>query len=778
MSAWQPTLPEFLDAMRAPAHWGVDLGDFSVGVDNAHVDVHLSDSFQAVATRTVRKLINAQVSAQLRGTPNQMVAVDDLEQFRQSYQGLFETALGRASGAAAVELPVLLQLSLLKWALQAAAGENRALREDYKQAAQDPQARGSGQSLEVHEQLVLLLRQGPVIERRVLQLLLRQVAKVETGPLEQLRAALLTEAWPLPPAAQFNPVLMVANLDQPEALATDYPVAQLAENGSTEWLSQANTALVEAFAPWLPEYCQRPPHPKTAANGPERRDQGSLPGFLGAELLLSNFVASAEYRGGKVTWLDEPENLRRLLDLPTADGAARAALLPAVWNTPDWLAFRTGIRALLHRRLEHLGLVERIILAYWLPALRRQLGAALSLSLFADFCTGLLSKRRLTQRLAALSLTQEPAESARVLERAAGALRRFTPAERGLYLDRFLVDFLSLRRDLKLAYKTFEAMDRIRLLTTPDEIDLSHANGTLHSFAAPTDQPAVAPRIRAHVVLKADVRGSTGMTDELCARGLNPAAHFSRNLFTPVNDLLAEFGAEKLFVEGDAVILALYDDAPDEPRPIVARACGLARSILDVVALQNVTNRKHGLPELELGLGIAYLAKEPHFLYDEGRRIMISPAINAAHRLSACSSRLQAAAWVPPEPAWRVFRVRHPATADGAEPEVLLSYNVNGIHLGATAFYQLKREVRLRRARLNDAEDADLYFLGSYRDRRGRNRTVAIRCARVHDWVRGRMGPRDPVGRHYFEVIADDAILSLLRRRAAEGAATDPTDPP
>jgi hypothetical protein len=83
-----------------------------------------------------------------------------------------------------------------------------------------------------------------------------------------------------------------------------------------------------------------------------------------------------------------------------------------------------------------------------------------------------------------------------------------------------------------------------------------------------------------------------------------------------VNRLLPELGAEKVFVEGDAVILALYDyesetgdgdSAPSSPTGLpVARACGLARSILRVVAMQNVLNRRHGLPELELGLGIAY----------------------------------------------------------------------------------------------------------------------------------------------------------------------------
>lgn len=778
MSRWRPDLPTFLAAMRTPARWGVELRDFAVGIDNAHVDVALSSSFHAVGIETVRNLVAEHVCGYLHGPPRQLVGAADLEQFRLAYLGLFETAIARAGRAATVELPVLLQLSILKWLLQSVTLENRNLRDSYKRAARNPELVDSGRSLEVHEQLVVLMRQGPAIERRVLQLLLHQITKVESGALEQLRAVMLTTAWPFPTSAQFNPVLLAPSLDQPDALAADYQVAHLAENGATEWLTQTGTALVGAFAPWLPDFCQRAPHPKRAHG--ERRDQGLLPGFLAAELLLSTFVAGEEYRAGKVSWLDEPDNLRQLLALPEADGRQAPSRLPTSFSSPEWLAFRAEVRTLLHRRLDHWGLTERIILAYWLPALRRQLGSGLSLSLLGDYCIGLMPKRRLGQRLASVQPELDPAEAARALDRTAAALRRFTPAERGVYLDRYLVDFLVLRRDLKLAYKTFEAIDRIRLLNDPAELGLSRANGTLYEFPAPTDPPPEAPRIRAHVVIKADVRGSTGMTDKLRARGLNPASHFSLNLFTPVNDLLPAFGAEKLFVEGDAVILALYDEGQDEPKPIVARACGLARSILDVVALQNVTNRKHGLPELELGLGIAFLPREPHFLYDDGRRIMISPAINAAHRLSACSSRLRAAAWTPPEPAWRVFSVRRPPPADGSEPATLLTWNVNGIQLGATAFYQLKREISLRRARLNDTEDADLYFLGRYRDRTGHNRTLAVRCARVHDWVGQRPGQRDPNGRHYFEVITDEDIITALRRRAgqdSEGAgASDPVN--
>ena len=770
MTGWRPSPVVFLEAMHEPPTWAVDLGGFVTGIDNVHLDVHLSPGFREQSTQAIRKLISEDVFASVNGSPTQLLGAADLDRLRQSCLSLFETAVERPEASVPADLLVLLQLALLKWLLQAVARESRGLADEYKQAGQDAHVHGTGRSLELHERLVMLLRQRPLINRRVLQLLLRQLRRLEAGPVGKLRGALSSDVWPLPNEAVFNPVLLVPSVDDPEALAADYPIANLAENGATDWLRRANDALVQSLAPYLPEYCRRTPRREVPSPGGdrarERSDQGLLKGFLSTELLLSGFMAGEEYRSGHTCWLDEPENLRRLLRLADNDADPRAALLPASWTSPGWLAFRGELRALLHRHLEHWGLGERIVLTYWLPTVRRQLGHPVPLSLLSDFCSGLMSRRSLAQRLAALDLSLEPTEAARVLERIQGALRRFGPTERGAYLDRFLVDFLVLRRDLKLAYKTHDAMDRIRLLEADDDIRLSRANGMLHEFAGPGEAGPVPRRIRAHAVVKADVRGSTRITEELCARGLNPASHFSLNLFAPVNKLLPEFGAEKLFVEGDAVILAIYEYESDGPATTVARACGLARSILQLVALQNVLNRKHGLPELELGIGIAYSPREPHFLYDDGHRIMISPAVNNADRLSGCSFRLRRSGLLPPERGRRVLVVRRPSSGTGSDVDETLAYNVNGIHLEQAAFFKLQREIRLRQARLAGDQPVDgIYFVGSYQDARGRNRSLAVHCAPVRDWQGGQLGDREPERRHYFEVVADERIAAVLRNR-------------
>jgi class 3 adenylate cyclase len=429
--------------------------------------------------------------------------------------------------------------------------------------------------------------------------------------------------------------------------------------------------------------------------------------------------------------------------------------------------FRQAVTAELHLCLQMHGLGERLSWVYWLASLRGQLGRGLPLGLLVEFFEGRLSRRRLIQRLEPQRTSAEATNLARLLERSLAETRRSALLGRGEELNRYLIDFVVLRRDLKLAYRVYEAMDRIRLLDAPDEVRLSRSNGSLIEFPCQGDLGPVPRRIRGHAVIKADVRGSTRITEMLRARGLNPASHFSLNFFDPVTKLLPDFGAEKLFVEGDAVILAIFEYDGEGPGMAVARACGLARKILQVVALQNVLNRRHELPELELGLGITFLPEEPNFLYDEGHRIMISGAINRADRLSSSSESLRRAGFSPGHPGFRVALVRDRRAPHG-QGEDLLRYNVNGIRLEESAFFKLQREMRLEQVRGPEGVAAHgLFFTGTYSDAAGRDRFLVVRHAPVRDWDGQVLGAVDPERRHFFEVIVDEALGNALRRPAA-----------
>ncbi len=775
---WRPSLAEFTAPMVQPDSWSISLEPYCRGIDNTHIDVYLGAGFRTQATGTVRKLIREDVSARGRRVPEHLVSTEDLATFRQGYLGLFELALERRPDKCSRDALVLLQFAMVKYLLQLVAHEIESLEQELRSARRGELIPIGPQNLVQKKQLITLARESHAVHRRVLQLLFREIRKLETGHLQSLRASVIGGTWPISDTLLFNPLLPIADLGAEYALVADYPITWVTESGLEDWHQRTSDCLARVFAPYLPTWVTgrttRGPSGEAAEDEPyERVDQGQLRGFLATEILLGRFVSRQEYLLGSACWLDEPANLRLFLDSNPAYPAPLTALsargATSRWSHPDWGAFSRELIQQLRACLISAGLQRPLELAYSMNRLRGWLGQSLPLSLVQDYTEGRLTRRRLDQRLAAIRTNIDGGIVQRALEKLMAGLKRQGPAERDALLDRYAVDFLTLRRDLKLAFKTFEVLDAIRLVETDDEAWLSRANLSLHEFPCRGENGPRMRRIGAHVVVKADLRGSTLITEELRARGLNPASHFSLNFFDPVNKLLPEFRAEKLFVEGDAVILALYEH-PDEGRsPLMARACRLARKILQVVTLQNVLNRKHDLPELELGLGIAFSRQEPNFLYDDGRRIMISNAISLADRLSSCSSLLRRSGFQPSRPEFRVAVVRDAVGGERAGPgRDLLTYNVNGIKLHESAFLRLQEELPLRQLRLPDGEAPDsLFLVGQHLDADGRTHWLVVRHAPVCDWYGDSTGPIEPERRHYFELIVDETLAARVRRLAA-----------
>src|SRR5207245_3069393 len=185
------------------------------------------------------------------------------------------------------------------------------------------------------------------------------------------------------------------------------------------------------------------------------------------------------------------------------------------------------------------------------------------------------------------------------------------------------------------------ALDTVKLVANERMRELSRVNGTLYEFMLPDDQQKPdSERVLRHVVLKADVRDSTRLTQTMMEKGLNPASYFSLNFYDPVNKLLAKYGATKVVLEGDAIIGALLE-REGEAMLGVGRTCVLAWEIVNLLREYNELLERSGLPPMEVGLGIAYQDSPPLYLMDGEHRIMISDAINDSDRLSSCSKQVR-----------------------------------------------------------------------------------------------------------------------------------------
>ncbi len=774
---WQPSLVEFTEPLRVGATFKVRLDRFPKGVDNAHIDVVLSPEFQERARLLTRSVLQHEMAENQRAERSAAPEASDVRAMQDGYVGMMELAIDKARRSSRPELIQLLQFATIKFLLFLVIDEYAHLRSQLQKSLEMRSKQSSSRSVALHEQLVDLTKEEPTLLYRVSRRLFREILKLEDTHLSKLRKSVFGQAWQVPRQLLFNPLLKIPSLWADEQLMHHYSLV-CTDKDDPDGFGLVNRLINELFSDYLPSWTwplEHSPQAHVSSRGDNRtmalrqsRDEGVQVGFLEIEMMLVSSLQGKEYERGLLSWLDFPANLERIF-YSTRRGAALdpdhgASAANAHWSQGQWPEFHHRLLKRIFREVRHNGLERRILACNAAPEIFEDLNGQVPVRIVCRYLEGVIPRRDMLRRLEGVS----PGDSARVmslLHRAQTVIHRMSASHRRPIVLRFLTDFARFRRDLKLAYRTHWTMNRIRLLERSQDIDLSRSNGTLHEFLLRDELKPEQERIRAHVIVKADLRGSTVITRQLVKRNLNPAAHFSLNFFEPINRLIAGYGAKKVFVEGDAVILCVleYEDKPYNWL-CVSRACGLARKILLAMDEGNARSRREVLPELELGLGIAFCDQAPTYLYDEDREIMISPAINRADQLSSCSAMLRKS----PPCDDSTCGVEVLAPAEGEEltekesNDRLLRYNVNGIELDAAAFHKLKSELTLKQIQTDESVGGECYHIGRYPDLQGTTHWLVIRDAPVRVWENGAPGAAEWRGRRFYQVVTDASVTRRL----------------
>ncbi len=450
--------------------------------------------------------------------------------------------------------------------------------------------------------------------------------------------------------------------------------------------------------------------------------------------------------------LSAPENAYELTGSGDEQDPEKSRLQRAVLD--QWL-----------QALEHAGVMEHIIASYEAATLLPEFSPTINPQQLKN---ALISK---TERARVLRLLEEHGKiSPENLEAAVKRVGACRGAERARVARQFLHDLLRYNRDLRRMETVMLAMDGINLIETEKLRELSAINRTLYEFLLPEEQKSAEDRVVHHVILKADIRDSTTLTRSLFERGLNPASYFSLNFYDPVNKLLPKYAASKVFIEGDAVILALFE-REGEPAFGVAKACVLAKEIIDIVRAYNELSQKSGLPTLELGIGVCYQDSAPMYLMDGESRIMISKALNESDRLSSCSKSARAFLQAS-ESLFNVYSLEtvEEANTAGSPEEFLVHFNVGGVHISAEAFQKLQQEISLQSLVLDlpplwEGEEFRLYS-GLVPVGAGSFHRIVIREGRVPH-----IDPRDFsltrwTDKRYYEVCTTAAIYEFIEQAA------------
>ena len=387
-----------------------------------------------------------------------------------------------------------------------------------------------------------------------------------------------------------------------------------------------------------------------------------------------------DYRGRLGDYLNEPENAKRLFDhaaTPEAQGTLRGKLLSDLLD-----------------RLEQQEIIYHLLASYEIRPIAAEYSPPVHLQ---QLRKALVSKEEL-KRVEQV-LKQVPARQLllKPVEELSRKIRRYSREEKLGFVLRFAEDFLRLRRDLRNAEHLTACMERIHLVTTEQARELSRLNNRLYECVLQDEAKPAQDMVVSHVIIKADVRGSTKMTQDLLSRGLSPASHFSLNLHEPVKKLLDRYAAKKVFIEGDAIVLAIFETESNRAYArAVAKACILSRQMLAVCNSYNDGAVASDLPALEIGIGVAFQGSAPTYWTDGESRIMISKALNLSDRLSGCA-KIAKRLLTGQKTHFSLFQFLTAMEGASAEEldEFLVRFNMNGIELNEEGFQKLSEEISL-----------------------------------------------------------------------------------
>lgn len=723
------------------------------GVDSIHIDVRISDQLHSVVRRAVAaSLIRYSRSEGFFGEEKRERRENELFTLRNVCTDVLQEGINRAKLTSEVQIDFLGQISLAKMFLEEIQSEYRKLITKFEvliRTFELSRQYDEYEWLKMKEKLAEIKRNQKRIVRLVGEELFRVLADVHLKSLKNIREANFPAEEILPDNFFINPTLHADNVADDYLLMDSYVLlgqrsAEPDNYGSVKSIIEGLLDRTDLLQEETDGDHGNPEAGET--EGPPPEGSAFDPWLMeidNVSLLFDCFDSEAQYEKAKQS--GEPEKV-------LAELKSRMKIQQKMLN-------------LFYGKFRQSGLLELIAAAYEMKIVCRSYCPPLRPVQLREYLVRPRSRKALLRILKRRESLEGAAFSLEPLQAAIRRIRSGSVRDRKEHLLRFLRDFLRYHRDLANGRLLKQAMETINLVKDEKILLLSKKNRLLYEFPLPEERSKEEKPVISHVIVKADIRGSMDVTETMRARGLNPASYFSLNFFDPISEILSDYNATKEFIEGDAIILSIFENEDTaQGWYSVARACGLAMTILQIVRQYNLKNEKHDLPILELGIGICYKENPPAFLFDGDSRIMISQAINLADRLSSCDKRLRRRLKHDGRLFnLSVFQNARKEDVEATADDLSLRYNVNGIELDTEGFAKLSREINLTRIEYPAEKDEKVaLYTGKVPTLGGRYQRLAIREASVLEVKPDTLEAIGPTPRKYYEVCTHPAIFEFI----------------
>lgn len=728
------------------------------GIDNIHIDILLSPQFQKKCTLLIHRLIPLVISNHKEGKTQFKLPENSFASLQSDFNTLFSLALRRAKEIGVKQLPDLLYIAILKFIHAEVSNSVAATIKFTKENVNEHQQRGLRRRNDNTYVEWLFRYRDTIITTTNLTMLQGLVGENYAAFAKGFHSVLgLEQSFSL--QSMQTPMVLAETPNDEHLQLVHYLILGETQNEKNSFV-RLDKELADIFADYIRLIEEK-------GESRVRRDTAlQSDGHINSNIIDSLSQPSV---------LMHPDNITILLDTRwTHEKLEKTSRLKSCQDyrqLKQHLKFQKTLQAYLFNYLQKEGHAPWLNAAYAVKSIFARCNTDLSPSTLTSLYAHSSRRDELAQQLQEAFKTTSIPPSLELLVQAGDEIRQNSDKLLRNNLLSFIEDFARYRRDLLLLLNYLRSATQLNMLSDNNDIHTSRANYTLHEFLLPQEITNRQAKIRSHIIIKADLRGSTEVTEKLTELNLNPATHFGRNFFTPINEVITSYGAEKVFIEGDAIILTLTEYADTNHDSMIAsRACGLAARILNIVAKQNRELEVYGLPVLELGIGIAYCDHAPSYLFDEQQRITISPAINRADRLSACSHGVRK--WREqqriPENFVEVYQPSATAGIQGEKAQKDMIFNLNGILLEPAAFDKLRQELTLHPVNntLQPIKDSQL-FAFTFSDLSGNNHRLVMRKAPVKEFDPNYRATQCPIieQRFFYEVIYRRELLEQLLRK-------------
>lgn len=733
-----------------------------LGVDNIRFDVHLSEGFYSTASKLSLRLISRHASAEhiLRSDKitNWAKEKDD---FIQIIFEIMTTALNKAKAGMEIQIDYVAQIAITKVLL-------KILREQFDQFVvlfkeiirihELSDRENLNKVIRLKEELNLIQQQKNHILLNAGKELFGYFSDIQKKELNEAREANFGIESILSDGLFTNPMLFVDNPTYDFLMIEEYDILlghRIEDPDKYESFLFSLKNIFKQIDPNSPD--KRIPLFK------EKRAAGE---FDEAE----DDRIEESYNNQLDRWINQLDNIDILLNYLKTQKQFTIRK-EQDWNKAELIKVKEysinqkKVINFFCKKLDKTGFLKRIAAYYEIKPIYHNYCPPLRPQQVMQFLISSKQRKKISEQLNRLKGYYAKPVILKPLKNKIYSINKIKLTKKHEYLIKFLKGFARYHRDYLNYNIVKQAMENVNLITDEKILMLSRANNTLYEFLLPHEEVLIDRPITSHTIIKADVRGSTDITYQMTSRGLNPASYFSLNLFDPITDILPAYGAIKVFIEGDAVILAIYEqkEKPGEWYN-VARACGLAINMLYIVQRYNLESSKYNLPILELGIGICFQDGSPAFLFDGDQRIMISQAINLADRLSASSKALSKIKWLKKSP-FKLY-VFKDSTKDYTSLSIddpYLRYNVNGIELNSEGFKKLSKEIDLKVLDYKIPNEQCVLYTGKFPAVSGKYQRLIIREAHIQEINTEDLQVKSITSAKYYEVCTNQKLYEYLR---------------